>query len=447
VGINVIHMLLNANKHTNQPPLEGGQAIIISILFFLVGSLVVGTGVLLPVSRDVRATNDFVLSKKSVALAEGSADEVSYRAKSGLLYDSSESLTEADVSVTTTITDTLDGKEVLATGDASNRIRKVKLELVEGIGAAFNYGVQAGGGGIILENFSSVKGNVYANGSIVNVNNGVVYGDAISAGASGLIDGVHATGTARAHAITNGSYIEKDAYYTIISGDTVVDGIEYPCADPCATEPQEEELPISDATIEVWTAEAEAGGTISSPCPYEITSNAVLGPIKIACDLDITGTGFTVTLLGPVWVDGNISIAKPTIAIDSSYGNKALAMIASSTSADPTDGVITLTQSTTFTGNGGTKSYIMMVSQNNDAENGGSTRAIDVANSVGGDLLLYSGHGEIVLQNNVNLREVTGYRIRLKNSAQVQYAGGLGNLLFSGGPGGGFVVDSWKETE
>ena len=88
-----------------------------------------------------------------------------------------------------------------------------------------------------------------------------------------------------------------------------------------------------------------------------------------------------------------------------------------------------------------------MLSQNKDAEQGGSEQAIDVKNSVNGDLLVYAGHGEIRLQNSINVKEVSAYRIRLKNSAEVRYETGVASLIFTAGPTGGYTLDKWREVE
>lgn len=84
-----------------------------------------------------------------------------------------------------------------------------------------------------------------------------------------------------------------------------------------------------------------------------------------------------------------------------------------------------------------------MISQNTSAENGGGESAIKIVNSAQGDLLLYAAHGEILLQNNVELKEVTAYRVHLQNSAKVTYESGLANALFLSGPSGGYTLDKW----
>jgi len=51
------------------------------------------------------------------------------------------------------------------------------------------------------------------------------------------------------------------------------------------------------------------------------------------------------------------------------------------------------------------------------------------------------------MENNAILKEVSAYKIHLKNNAEVVYETGLANVLFSSGPGGGFEIKSWMEIE
>jgi hypothetical protein len=83
---------------------------------------------------------------------------------------------------------------------------------------------------------------------------------------------------------------------------------------------------------------------------------------------------------------------------------------------------------------------------NNSAENGGGNTAIDVSNSATGNLLIYAPHGKITLSNGVQLREVTGYKLSLNNSAQVIYSIGLAQPLFTSGPSGSWKIKRWRET-
>lgn len=419
-----------------------GQALFIAALFFLVISVTIGLGVVHPVLNQMESAR--ALSRGSEALygAEGVAQDVLYRHIKSMPVDGTETVQYTGFSATANTAAVSDGKEIVATGDSSGFIRKSKTHLTLGSGASFNYGTQSGEGGIILENSSSIVGNVYSNGPIEGEGGNRIKGDVVSAGPSGRIEDIHATSSAYAHTITD-STIDKDAYYQIIS-DTTVLGVLHPGSPDQATTT----LPISDAQIAEWEADAAAGGVISAPCPYKITDTATLGPAKIACDTEISGVGYTLTLGGPVWVAGNLTIKNsPTIKIAASLGAQSVALIADNPSNRTTGSKIESDNSAIFEGSGSTGSFILLLSQNRSAEDGGGETAINIANKARGALLAYAGHGEILMQNSVSLKEVTAYRIRLKNSAEVIYETGLSSLIFTAGPTGGYTLDKWKEVE
>ncbi|OGG47839.1 hypothetical protein A2671_01250 [Candidatus Kaiserbacteria bacterium RIFCSPHIGHO2_01_FULL_49_13] len=418
-------------------PRSQGQAVITAVLFFLFGSLIITTGIVTPVVKEMRGVRTLVESKQSYFVAESSIEDVSLRLKQGLTVVSPETLTLLGVTATTAITDIPDGKLLSATGVSfHDATRIVSATLTLGTGVSFSFGLQSDIGGMLLENNSKVFGNVFSNGSIVGTGN-VVGGEAISAGPTGLIHGIHATSSAYAHTIEN-STIDKNAYYQTIS-DSTVSGTSYPGSSDQPTS----SLPITDALIEQWENDALAGGTISSPCPYKITTNTTIGPKKINCDLEIS-TNPTVTLTGPIWVAGNISLKNnPTLQIASSLENNSVQIIADNPLNQLTGSKIEIENGTALAGN--PQSYLVFISQNRSAESGGTEVAIEVQNSASGRMLLYAGHGEILLANNVSLKEVTGYKIHLKNFAEVIYETGLISLLFTAGPSGTFNINSWEE--
>lgn len=410
-------------------------------VFFFIGSLILVGGIASPTLREIVMLRDVADSKHSLLYAEGAVEDVVYRLITGMDVDTTEVVPFARGTATVTVATTLEGKEVLATGDEKNAIRKVKTVLREGIGVAFNYGMQSDTGGIVMENSSSVRGNVYSNGSVVGAGSNLVTGAVISAGPSGLVDGVHATGSVYAHTISD-STVEGDAYYETITSSSVL-GTQFPDSPDQATS----SLPITDEMVEEWEAAAEAGGVITSPCPYQISSNITLGPVKIACDVQIQNNP-TVTFEGHVWVVGSIEFNNaPHLRVDSSLGNKSVALIADNPADPLSSSRIDIKNSASFEGSGAENSYVMLVSQNASASSGGGTHAIEVQNNVSGDLLVYAGHGEILLQNSASLKEVSAFRIRLQNSAEVVYETGLASLLFDGGPGGGWEIETWEEVE
>ena len=417
-----------------------GQAILTAVVIMLFGSLALVGGMVSPVVRDLRASHNLAESRQSFYAADAVLEDANYRLAKGVTIAATNVLAVGNAVATATVSDTLDGKSITITAATEEDIvRGTVSTLSLGTGIGFNFAVQSGAGGTEMENSSSIAGNVFSNGPIEGAGSNVIGGDAVSAGPNGRIEGVHATSSAYAHTITS-STIDKDAYYQVISG-TSVGGTSYPGSADQATS----SLPISDEQIEEWKADAEAGGVISSPCPYQITANITIGPKKINCDLEISGSP-TVTLTGALWVVGNIDFKNSTVVqTDASLGNVSVPLVADNPLNRTTSSKIIVQNSSSFIGLGGNRSYVLLVSQNQSAEQGGNEAAINVKNSANGALLVYAGHGEIKLQNNINLREVTAYRIRLQNSAKVIYEIGLPNLLFTSGPSGSYSIGGWGE--
>jgi len=421
---------------------ERGQAVLISVVFFMFISTAISFGLVTPVVTDARLARDAEHSTQSFFLAEAGVEDAVYRLRNSMSIDPTEMLSLNGATTITTTTDAgSNEKDIVSSGDADNRVRKVKTHLSVSSGASFNYGVQAGEGGFAIQNSASISGNAYSNGPITGSNSNNIIGDVISAGPSGSISGINTTGSAYAHTITN-TDIDGSAYYQSISGSTV--GGTW---NPGSPDQPIVDLPIQDSLIEQWKADAEAGGILGGSCEtYKITSDVTIGPAKINCDLEISGSR-TITLTGALWVRGNISIKNSaTLNVSGSISGKTVPIVADKPSNRTSSSKITLENSAEFNGSG-TNSYILLVSQNNSAENGGSAKAIEVQNSAEGDLLVYAGHGEVSIANSVSLREVTAYRIRLLNSAEVIYNTGLASLLFSSGPGGSWTVSEWKEIE
>lgn len=419
-----------------------GAALLITVLFFLIISVTIVVGSSGPVIADRKAAQNLIKSKASYFASEAGIEDVSYRIIKSKNYNSAENLTLDGYTASTVIIDNSDGtKEVTTTGNASNLIRKTKTNLIPGTGASFHYGLQVGNGGIIMSNTSRVDGNVFSNGQISGSNSNIINGDVISAGPSGLITGIHTTASAYARSITD-STVDTDAYYQTIS-NTSVGGTSHPGSQDQATAT----MPISDAKIDEWKAEALAGGTHTSPCPYNINGNVSIGPKKINCDLYLDGSD-VVTLDGNVWVSGNIHFSNSAqLRINPSLGDKTVVMVADKETNRSSSGQIYLSNSVEFFGSGSAKSYILLISRNSSAETGGGNTAINLANSATGKVLLYAPHGKIDLSNSISVKEASAYKIQINNSANVIYETGIANLLFTSGPSGGYSIDSWKETQ
>ena len=426
-----------------------GQALFTAVIFFLFISLAIVMGLTASAVKSSKISLDLLSAKKSYFVAESGTEDAVYRVIKGKKYSAEEVVSLDGSFATTTIMNLSGDMEITSIGDVSRNIRKLKTELSNDTETSFHYGVQVGDGGLIMQNSALVTGNVYVNGPIIASNSNEIKGDVVSARSTGSITGIYATGTAYAHNIAN-SKIDGDAYYQIIDGITKVGPNKVICPNfychPDSPDQPPSDLPISDELISSWEDAADVS-VITSPCPYEIKSDTVLGPVKIECNLEISQNP-TITLMGPVWVAGSIDVSNTAIIrIDPSLGKKSVPFIADDPLNRLTSSKITLQNRVTFEGSGTEGSYILVLSQNNSAENGGSEKAIFIKNTVSGDLLLYAGHGQIYLGNRSDLREVAGYKITLSNQANVIYESGLANLLFESGPGGGYSIDSWREVK
>lgn len=448
-------ILLNDMKTASRTS-ERGQVLIGITILFTAAVMIIVLGVLSPTIRELQIASDFHASKQSYYAAEAGGEDVYYRIRKAMATSFPLTLTIASSTATVTVTPTsFTEEQILSRGNDRGLIRSVIKYLTVTDGFDFSFALQSGLGGIYLFNNAAVNGNIYSSGVIQGANSNansynLVKGSIVSAGASGLVDKIHATSTVYSHTITNAT-IDKDAYYQTFRGATssvTVSGTSHPNS---ADQPLSA-MPVSDSLITQWESDAATGGTATCTAgTYTISSSATIGPKKIPCNLVISGNGTIVTLTGTLWVVGNISVTGSggsgvQMKVSDTIGDKSVSIIADDSSSPTTKGVITIDGNSNFYGStGNSDSYVMFISMNTSAETGGSNLAINVVNGAAGNILIYAPHGEIELQNNVNLREVTSYKLTLINNTVVNYAIGLAQTLFTSGSGGSWKIKRWQE--
>jgi hypothetical protein len=334
----------------------------------------------------------------------------------------------------------LENKEVIATAYVPNKTNpkatrnlraKISVDLNES-SVSFRYGVQIGNLGLTMGSNGKVIGNVYVDGPI---SGGIVTGDAISSGASGLISGTNISNDAKAHTIQNSS-VGRDGYYTHLTNSTVT-RTKY----PNSADPQSVGLPISQGTIDQWEAWAEAGGTYNGN--YSITDGAArtLGPLKINGNLTVSNNA-SLTMTGVIWVTGDINISNNGIVkLAPSYGANSGMLIADSPTNKSTYGHVNVSNNAIMQGSGNPKSYVMVLSTNTGSTTGDS--AVEVGNNSDA-VVYYATTGLVDISNNAHLRAVTGAGLNLSNNAEVTYDSGLADSNFSGGPGGSWQIKEWQ---
>lgn len=448
--------------------LNKGASIILFVLFFMFISTAVSFSVSRSVYSSLLGYRLIEQTKQAHFAAESLGEDVAYRNMAAMNVDMIETATLFNVEVTATSTsDAINGLLfVEAEGDKNDVYRQNQIVLVEGVGASFNYGIQTGQGGILLENGSSVSGNVFSNGSIVGNKSGSgakVYGSVISAGPTGWIEEVSATGSVWAHTIHD-VISEGDAYYVVEDSASVVWGVRN-C--PGCTSPGDVDItpadqatatmPIPDDVIEMWEDNLDSGGTlIAATDPecaagptvgtYTISSDAEIGNVKIECNLEVTGPSTDLILTGPVWVVGNVEIDQVnTVTASTSMSGKTVQLIADDRSDRANSGKFTIAKTVFVEVSGDPNSNIKLISMNDAAATGGTEIAFTLTNSIDGNVSLYAPHGAIELSNNQTFESLTGYQIYLRTGADVIYDSGLKNELFDSGPGGGYTITDWIE--
>ena len=441
------------NHQVKKTENKGATLLLLTVLF-TAASVTILLGTISPIVRQLQVARDFESSKKSYFAAEAGSEDAFYRMKNNLaiIFPLDMEFDGADVNVTSSIISETD-REITAEAVESGNYRTVLKGLTVSNGFSFHYGIQTGVGGLYLYNNARVNGNVYSNGVILGGNTNpnsynFIDGAAIAAGPAGSIRYVNASSSAYAHSVRD-AIVGGDAYYQIISNADVVGALHPDSPDPAVID-----FPITDEIISDWEEDAESGGLASCVGGiYTIDEPVDIGPKKIPCNLVVSGNGTVVTLTGNIWVTGNITITGSggsgvQVRVDDSVGNKSVVMIADNPSNKNGSGQVAVSGNSNFYGStGNDESYVMLLSANQSAENGGSNLAIDIVNGAAGNVLVYAPHGEIRLQNNVNLREVTSYKLSVYNNAVVNYLIGLAQPLFTSGPGGTWKLKRWKEVQ
>jgi hypothetical protein len=172
---------LQLKKNTQQ-----GMAMLISVFFFLAILVTIVLGIAVPITKQIQIGNELYRSKQSYFLAAAGVEEALYRLQEGMNITSGDTLAISGQSTTMTVTNTTNGRTIESNADYNDAFRKIRAEVIAGIGTSFNYGVQSGNGGFVMSNNSGVYGNVYSNGDIIGASGVFITGSAIAANSFAL---------------------------------------------------------------------------------------------------------------------------------------------------------------------------------------------------------------------------------------------------------------------
>lgn len=404
---------------------KGFTALFVTLLVLTV-VFSIGTSIFISAYGEQRIVLNAVKSSQAYYAAESGIEDAVLRLKQSLNLPSDYNLAVGGATAAVSADSPSQNNWVItSTGEKTGVFRKIETQLeISPIAPDFFYGAQVGAGGIELENLSKIVGNIFSNGNIVAESGTKITGTVQVSGAGNKIDG---------------AVIGGDAYVNICD-DSDVNGILYAASQTGCTfssfvatssTPSPVALPILDQDIAGWKAEAESGGIISGSQVFSEGLNP-LGPAKIAGNLTIQNDA-EIVVGGALWVTGNIIIKNNTrVHLAPSYGSLSGVILA--------DGTISLENNSTSSGSGQANSYLMYLSTS------ALNPALTIKNNAHADII-YTSAGWLDVENNADLREITGYGIHLENNARITYELGLRSALFTSGPGGGWDVTSWKETQ
>lgn len=389
--------------------------------------LVIVLGIALISTTQQRALGETIQSAKAYYAAESGVEDALLRLSKAMNWSNTYSFpVESTATVDVDISDVAAGtRTVLAEGNSSSRVRKVKIiyELSAG-NAQFFYGAHIGEGGLRLSPNSAVFGNVFSNGDVIQGSNAGIKNTVEIAGAGHRI---------------SGGYVNDNAYVDVCQNTNVIGDLHANSSSGCGAfiplgaPPASIPLPLSSAQIDQWKADAEGGGVIVGDYTVPFGGGAItLGPKKITGNL-IVQNNAELILTGTLWVNGNVILNNNSwVHLHGNYGTTSGMIIS--------DSVITLSENNDSTGSGQPGSYLMYISTSS------ANPAIIVEENVQVDIL-YAGNGWVDIANNASVREVNAYGIELGNNAGLYYEIGLQDVLFTNGPGGGWTVASWQEVE
>ncbi len=390
--------------------------------------------------------------------AEGFLEDALRRVYDPLILDpvSGESSSLSGVSVTLSATGAESGRQYVFKASSQGKYFQTQTLVVDdgSISASFNYAMQIGAGGLVMGNDGRVEGTIFSNGSVRGGNDAAITGSAFlaatstlerlvvggdaqafriedstvggNATATDIVDST-ITGLAKANLLQDCT-IGRDAYYNTLNNCTVggskISPVTVPPNLPLLN------FPVSAEQMSFWESAAATGGTVSGN--YTLSSDGTLGPKVISGDLKVNN-GKTLTLAGTIWVKGKLILENNAVVkLGTIYGSDSGVALVDG-KADFGNGVV-------FSGSGQSASFVMIVSRAASPD-----KAFQLGNNVAG-AILYAPYGEADIGNNIEVKEVTAYKINMGNGAVLKYESGLADIKFTGGSAVVPKIKSWQES-
>ncbi len=372
-----------------------GQILIISVVF-LAAIIILSSTLFSRVTAYLKFGSNSVMREQAVNMAEAAVDKALWQLnQTGGSY-AGETNTAIGTSGTFTVvvTDKSPGiKTITATGFTPNAATPKEKQVITvdtSIGTqaiAFRYAVQVGTGGISMDQ-ATIFGTAYSNKT-----------------------GVSIQGQSQ-------TFITGDSYTvgTISSPNPIVSGVKR------QNQPASQ-MPTLD--YNQWKNAATAGGTTTCSPTCSISS-ATIGPQKYVGNISFS-SGTPVTMLGPVYVTGNVSLYQSAkLILDESFGSTGTVLITDGTVSIKDNALILPTSANP-------KGYILVATTST------SNSGISILNQ-GVSAIFYALDGGIEIHNNTKVTALVANQLLMADNGSLTYDSGLASASFSAGPGGSWAI-------
>jgi hypothetical protein len=299
--------------------------------------------------------------------------------------------------------------------------------------------VHGGGNGVLIYNQAVVRGGtINADSSLTCGSNVTLYGNVSLSKGGANVSYCGVQGNLHGHHVQSCTVSGNITYVGTASGNTAY-SITKIASNPAP-------VPMPQFDLAYWQARAERGGVLygtQSPA-----AGASLGPTKIVGDLTL-GTGVNLTLTGPVWVTGTVTMNEnSSISLHPSFDAYSSVLLGDNPANQATGGKIIVNPNAVVNGSGNAKSFILLVSTNTSLVD--ANPALDIGNNAGGGLF-YAVNGTVRVRNNASATAVAGSRVFIDQNGIVDSSSGLRDLTdirLSVLPPGTWRVEgtSWRET-
>ena len=259
--------------------------------------------------NEQKITRNIVKSSQSYYVAEAGLEDVLLRINNNMNWSTNYDLVVGDNTASIEVSDIIGGvRTMISVGNASDRIRKLQITYaISTQEISFYYGAQIGEGGMVMDNNTWVRGNVFSNGTVSSkvTGAGSIEESIIVAGNGNKIIGLNVGKDAKAFTCED-SVIGGSLTY-VSAGGAVQNCTAGNLINEQPNEILPTDLPISQNQIDEWKQDAENGGVIIGDYIIPINETRDLGPQKIEGSL-ILNNGSILNMTGTVWVTESITI-------------------------------------------------------------------------------------------------------------------------------------------